>query len=301
VNDGLIQLFETADAMRRVQAQNLGMFGYGPQECDHRIIASTPLWRLRQYSGTGLGPNVLIIAAPIKHPYIWDLAPTVSAIGYCLRHGLRLYLLEWVPPSRQGAIGGLAEYADAAISAAVAAISRETSNAMPFVMGHSLGGTLAAIFAALHPDRLKGLVLLSAPLCFRAGVSSFRDNLAAMMPSWLPETDVVPGSLLSHLTAVSASQAFIWSRLLDAVASARDSRASGLRLRIERWALDEAALSGLLIRDIFVWLYRENRLCVGTLPVGNRLAQPSNIRVPVLAVANITDDVAPPASVTPFL
>jgi polyhydroxyalkanoate synthase len=210
-------------------------------------------------------------------------------------------LLEWVPPSRQGAIGGLAEYADAAISAAVAAISRETSNAMPFVMGHSLGGTLAAIFAALHPDRLKGLVLLSAPLCFRAGVSSFRDNLAAMMPSWLPETDVVPGSLLSHLTAVSASQAFIWSRLLDAVASARDSRASGLRLRIERWALDEAALSGLLIRDIFVWLYRENRLCNGTLTVGGQLAQPSSIRVPVLAVANITDDVAPPASVTPFL
>jgi polyhydroxyalkanoate synthase len=37
---------------------------------------------------------VLIVAAPIKRPYIWDLTPAVSAIRYCLGAGLRVYLLE---------------------------------------------------------------------------------------------------------------------------------------------------------------------------------------------------------------
>jgi polyhydroxyalkanoate synthase len=301
VNEGFTQFFEVADAVRRAQAESLGMLGLAPAECSYRVIASNAFWRLRQYSGAPASPSVLIVAAPIKRPYIWDLASSASGIRYCLQNGLSIHLLEWMPPSRQSAIGGLAEYADDAISAAIAAVSKETGNAKPFVMGHSLGGTLAAIFAALHPDRLTGLVLLSAPLCFQPGVSSFRDALSAMMPSWVPETDIVPGSLLSHLSAMSAPQAFVWSRLLDAMASAGDTRASDIRLRIERWALDEMPLSGPLIRDIFVLLYRENRLCNGTLTIRGRMAQPSKIRLPVLAATNAADVIAPSASVTPFL
>jgi polyhydroxyalkanoate synthase len=75
-------------------------------------------------------------------------------------------LLEWTAPSRSNGNAGLAEYADQAIGEAVATVSRETGEAPLFLIGHSLGGTLAAISGALHPQRVGGLVLLSAPLCF---------------------------------------------------------------------------------------------------------------------------------------
>ena len=301
LNHVLRPLFEAADVMRRVQGEGLRILGFGPEECSYRVIASSHLWRLRQYPGPHAGPSVLIVAAPIKRPYIWDLAPSVSAVRYCLRQGLRIHLLEWRPPSRRGAACGLAEYADDAISEAIAAVSKEVGTSKPFLMGHSLGGTLAAIFAGLHPENLSGLVLLSTPLCLRPGVSSFRDALAVMAPPWLSETDVVPGSLLTQLSATASPRTFVWSRLLDAAASAGDPRASDVRQRIERWALDEVPISGKLAHEILLCLYRENRLYNGTLAIRGRTIELSRLRLPTLAVANAIDDVAPPVSVGPFL
>lgn len=294
-------LFGVADAIRQAQGESLRILGFGPVESSYRVVASGPLWRLRRYSDADRKPSVLIVAAPIKRPYIWDLAPSASAVRTCVRHGLGVYLLEWKPPSRPGSVCGLAEYADDAIAEAIAAVSRELGPSKPFLMGHSLGGTLAAIFAALHPEDLSGLVLVSAPLCLHPGVSSFRDALVMMAPSRLSETDVVPGSFLSQLSAAASPATFVWSRLLDAAASAADARASDLRPRIERWALDEVPLSGKLVRDIFLWLYRENRLCRGTLAIRGRMIRPSRLKLPTLAVANAVDEVAPPASVAPFL
>jgi polyhydroxyalkanoate synthase len=301
VNWALEPLFDLADVIRQAQAEGLRLLGYGPAQCKYQVIASGPLWSLRQYSAPGSGPSVLIVAAPIKRPYIWDLSPSVSAIRYCLRHGLRIYLLEWTPATRPHVGCGLTEFADDAISEAIAAASMEDPASKPFLMGHSLGGTLAAIFTALHPEQLKGLVLLSSPLCFAPGISSFRDALDGLAPFWLPDMDIIPGSALSQLCTTASPDTFIWSRLLDATVTATDSRASDIRPRIERWALDEAPLSGKLIHDIFFWLFRENRLCNGTLALRGQSVLPSRIRSPTLAVANVKDEIAPPASVRPFL
>ena len=160
---------------------------------------------------------------------------------------------------------------------------------------------MATIFAAIHPERLSGLLLLGAPLCLHPGVSPFRDALAAMSPPRLSDMAVVPGSLLSQLSAMASPTTFVWSRLWDATASAMDARASDIRPRVEHWALDEVPLSGKLIHEILEKLYRQNQLCNGTLAIRGRTIGPSDIRVPALAVANTIDEVASPASVIPFL
>jgi polyhydroxyalkanoate synthase len=124
----------------------------------------------------------------------------------------------------------------------------------PFLIGHSLGGTLAAIHAALGPQSVKGLVLLSAPLCFQPGVSRFRDAIVAMAPSSLDDTDVVQGSLLSQLSALASPETFVWSRLLDATLSSADALAWEVHARVERWALDEVPLPGKLVHQMLEWL-----------------------------------------------
>lgn len=166
---GWEQAFASLDSLRRAQGEAIAALGFEPTECCYSIQASGPAWRVRDYGPSDAGLSVLIVATPIKRPYLWDLAPSVSAIRYCLRHGLHVYLLEWLPPPRQDGPAGLAEYADQAIGAAVARISEGTDGTGPCLMGHSLGGTLAAVFAALHPESISGLVLPGAPLCFQKG------------------------------------------------------------------------------------------------------------------------------------
>src|SRR5918994_5862104 len=293
-------MFEVLDAVRRAQGAVLEGLGFGPTECSYRIVASGPHWRLRDYGSPGAGPGLLVVAAPIKRPYIWDLAPSVSAIRFCVDHGLRVHLLEWTSPSPAHGNAGLAEYADQALGEAVVRLARDTG-AQPFLMGHSLGGTFAAVFGTLAPETTRGLVLLGAPLCFPPCVSQFRDAIVTMAPSNLAEMEVVPGSLLSQLSAWASPETFVWSRLLDAAVSSADPAARAIHARVERWALDEVPLPTRLVHEILEWLYREDRLCQGTLAIRERIAGPSCLRLPTLVVVNSRDEIAPPASVLPFI
>jgi polyhydroxyalkanoate synthase subunit PhaC len=293
--------FTVMDEISRAQADALAACGLGPVECDYCVLASGPHWRLRAYEPVDGWASVLIVSAPIKRPYVWDIDPSRSVIRYCLDQRLAVYLLEWKPAALEHGNAGLEEYAGQAISECVAEVARYGSGRKPFLMGHSLGGTLAAIHAALEPQALQGLVLIGAPLCFEAGVSCFRDSLVRLVPADLSDTDVVPGSLLSRVSALASPRTFVWERLMDAALSMADARALAIHARVERWALDEVALPGRLVHQIVQWLYHEDRFCRGTLRILNTEIGPSSLGVPILVVLNTADEIAPPASMTGFL
>src|SRR4051794_32775018 len=107
-----------------MQGEALAMLGLGPNECSYRVIASGARWQLRGYTDADAAPSLLIVAAPIKRPYIWDLAPLVSPVRRCLEHHLGVYLLEWLPPRAEDGNAGLEDYAARAIAEAVASCSR---------------------------------------------------------------------------------------------------------------------------------------------------------------------------------
>jgi polyhydroxyalkanoate synthase subunit PhaC len=292
--------FALTDVVRRAQGDALGAFGLNPSECSYNVIASGAYWRLRDYGGCDASLPLLIVAAPIKRPYVWDIAPSASAVRYCLEQGFQVYLLEWEPASSLTGNNGINEHAQAVFEC-VAKISEESRGARPFLIGHSLGGTLAAICGAVAPQSVRGLVLLSAPLCFEPGTSKFRDALISLVPSALSDADSFPGSLLSHVTVMASPGAFVWSRLRDAALSVADSRAMEIHARVERWALDEVAVSGKLFHQMIGWLYRENRLCRGILNVRDKRVGPLSLSVPTLAVVNTADEVAPLSSIKPFI
>jgi polyhydroxyalkanoate synthase len=292
--------FAALDVMRRAQGQALGAAGFDPSELPYRVIAAGDYWRLRDYASADTSLSLFIVAAPIKRPYIWDLTPTVSAIRYCIDRGLHVYLVEWTAPAQTTGPVGLDECVNAIAECAVR-VASQSNGTKPFLIGHSLGGTLAAIFGAYDPQAIHGLLLLGAPLCFQPATSRFRDSLVSIVPPDLPDGGTVPGSLLSHASALASPDTFVWSRLLDAAISIGDLRALDVHARVERWALDEAPLPGKLVKQIVEELYRENRFCRGTLTVGDRTLGPSCLDFPTLAVVNTSDEVAPLASIEPLL
>jgi len=287
------------DLLRRAQGAVLDLAGLGPSECDYKIAASRAGWRLRAYSGSSDGPAILVVAAPIKRPYIWDLAPSSSAIRACMSQGLRVYLIEWIPCKDAMRSGGLIQYAEE-IGKGVACVATDTGK-QPFLIGHSLGGTLAAIYAALEAKSTQGLVLLSSPLCFRPGISRFSDTLGALAPIGFTRSGPIPGSLISQFSALASPEEFVWGRSVDAALSTADAYTAELHMRIERWMLDEVPLSGELVRQVLQWLYREDRFCRGLLAISDKVVGPSCLQCSTLAVVNTADRVAPPESVTDFL
>lgn len=292
--------YGTVDILRRAQGDVVAAFGLHVDECAYRVVASGPYWRLRDYGNAAVSRSLLIVAAPIKRPYIWDITASASAIRYCLGQGLHVHLLEWLPASPRTGDSGFDECA-LAVSDCVAQITAGRGGTKPFLIGHSLGGTLAAIYGAWAPATIRGLVLLGAPLCFAPKQSRFRDALVFLVPSTLPEAEPFPGSLLSQMSALASPSTFIWSRLMDAALSIADREAMEIHARVERWALDEVALPGRLVHQIIEWLYRENRFFLGNLKITDKSVAPSTLSAPTLAIVNTADEVAPLTSVKPFI
>jgi polyhydroxyalkanoate synthase len=167
--------------------------------------------------------------------------------------------------------------------------------------GHSLGGTLAAIFAALHPERVAGLLLLEAPLHFSPDAGSL-GALAALTP-WAPLSgpDSVPGSLLSVLGLVADPIEFMARPHLAALALAADPEGMTTFLRVVRWTLDELAMPGSLFREVVLRLCRYDAFYRGVLTVSGHSARPTALGMPVLAVIDPDSLMVPPASLLPVL
>jgi polyhydroxyalkanoate synthase subunit PhaC len=291
--------YGTVDILRRAQGNVVAAFGFHAEQCAYRVIASGPYWRLRDYGDAAASLSLLIVAAPIKRPYIWDLTPSASAIRYCLGKGVHVHLLEWLPASPSTGNNGFDE-CTLAISECIARITASGRGKKPFLIGHSLGGTLAALYGAWAPSTIRGHVLLGAPLCFTPKQSRFRDALVSLVPPSLSDAEPFPGSLLSQMSVLASPSTFIWSRLMDAAFSLTDHDAMQIHAQIERWALDEVALSGKLVHQMIEWLYRENRFFLGNLKIGDRTIAPSTLSTPTLAIVNTADEVAPLASIKPF-
>jgi len=286
-------LFENLDRLRRQQGALLDALGLGPVEAPYREVFKAPGVSLRRYgSGDESGPVVLIVPAPIKRPYIWDLAPEVSAVRRCLARGARVLLVDWQPaPPRFG----LAEYGARLIRDCLDAAGA----ARAVLLAHSLGGLLAAIFAALYPERVQGLALLAAPLHFGADTPVFRAMVAGLDADALP--DALPGSFLSAASLHAAPDTFGAARLADALASFADPAAWRTHLQVERWALDEFALPRRLVAELAIRIVREDRFARGTLRIGRRSAAPSRLAAPLLCVVDPRCRLVPPAAVLPLV
>ena len=300
MTSGIAEGFRQIDEWRRWQGRLLDGLGVTPLETPFRIVLDRPGLRLRAYkNGTGSGADLLIIPAPIKRAYIWDLAPPVSVVRRCLDQGLRVYLAEWTEPPSGDTELGLEHYAERLLPAAVDAIAGDGGGQRVLLAGHSLGGTLAAIFATLNPDRVRGLVLLEAPAKFGRAAGAFAP-LVAVAPwagaLWAILGDV-PGSFLDIASIAASPASFVWARWLDRLESLGEPEALQIHFRVERWALDEFPLPARLFEDVVEWLYREDRFMRGNLTIAGRIAAPEALAMPLLSVVNPRSVIVPAESI----
>ncbi len=301
---GNFYAFQYMDRIRADWGRTMDLIGMGPRQTPYRTVAAKAGMRLRAYGDDrSKGPVLLIVPAPIKRPYIWDLVPGRSVIQQCLHSGIRVYLIDWQPPGPAEKHLGLADYADRLILISLQAVETETGCADAILAAHSLGGTLGAIFAALHPEKVRGLILLGAPINFGKDVGVFGPLTARISTSAQTEREGcnVPGSFLSMTSWLAAPQTFGAAPLIDRFASSMDPAAMQTHNRVQRWTLDEQPLAGKFFRELVYDLYQQNRFMRAELILNGRRVKPQNIAAALLCVVDRDCSVVPPESTVPLL
>jgi len=300
--NGMQWMFETMDAWRRRQGNAFDLAGLGPREVDCQIDLDMPALRLRCYGGPE-ARAVLAVPAPIKRHYIWDLLPDCSAVRRLLDAGYRVYLIEWKDPQGEMAEAGLQQYGSDWIDACVQRIRQDCPQTPLVLISHSLGGIFATIYASLHPEQVRALVLLEVPLHFGKASGAFLPLLLAAPPTPLLLRDMtrVPGSLLSMVSAMASPRTFHGERAADFAASLASPADLQRHMLVERWALDEAPMANLLFEQIVEDLYRNDKLMRGTLEISGTTIGPAQMRVPLFAVHDPASDIIPSESVTTYV
>jgi len=203
-----------------------------------------------------------------------------------------VFLADWQPAPREY---GFEHYAERLILDCLDAAGGEPA----ILLGHSLGGLFAAIFAALHPQRVRGLVLLASPLHFGADAPAFSTMAAGLDARGVP--DSLPGSYVTTASFNAAPASFGWERWLDRALSLADPSDLRRHLQVERWTLDEFALPHRLVAELITLIVREDRFARGTLEIGARRAAPSQLSAPLLCVVDPLCRLVPPEAVLPVL
>jgi polyhydroxyalkanoate synthase len=292
--------------VRRGWGGTLDAMGFGADQTPSEIVDRDERTQLRHYPGhTDSTPPVLLVPAPINRAYIWDLEHDRSVVGLLARSGFDVHLLEWTDPGAENHNAGLNDHVDRRVGRAVEAV-RSNTGQLPVLIGHSLGGTLAALFSALHPDRLRGLALLEAPLHFADDAGAFASTLAAAPHARAVRAEFgnIPGSFLSAVSSIADPVTFQLDRTVDLCTSLwqRSSQTHSFQthMRVERWALDELAMPGQLFEDLIEKLYREDSFMRGDLALDGHRVGPHDVTSPLLTVFSPASRVVPAPSALRF-
>jgi polyhydroxyalkanoate synthase len=188
------------------------------------------------------------------------------------------------------------------LSASRQAIAADGVADKPVIAGHSLGGLLAAIHSALHPDAVRATILLESPLHFQPASCCFNRLVEATPDARTIAAAFghVPGAFLNTMSALAEPQAFQWERWTDRWMSLGDPKALVTHMQVERWTHDEFPLPGRLFTDIVESLYRKDLFMQGELEIGGRRVGPRALRTPLLSVVDPRSKLIPPAAVLPF-
>jgi poly(3-hydroxyalkanoate) synthetase len=234
---------------------------------------------------------------------IVDFSAEQSQLATLRDAGLvRLAALEWLPATAATREAGITDYL-AVVDRAVDELGGRVN-----LVGDCQGGWLAAIYAALHPERVHTLTLAGAPLDFHAGDAVIAASTLAVhrLYGMAPYRALVaagggtvPGAaLLAHFIAI-APQAQV-GRQLELLRHLDDPAHVARYRAFEDWFTHVQNLPGAFYLWLVEHLFVGNELITGDLVIDGRRVDPGAIECPLHLLAGARDHITPPAQVFAF-
>ena len=234
-----------------------------------------------------------------------DLQEDRSLVRSLLRQGLDLWLVDWGQPNRSERWLTIDDYVDDYIHAAVERVCRETGHDKITLLGICEGGVFTTCYAALHPDKVKGLVLTITPIDFHADRDD-PDTHHGFLNVWtrsLDRADIdrlvdvyggLPGQFMSSVFSLMTPMRSLTKYNIDLIDVIDDEAKLMNFLRMEKWLADRPAHPGEAAKQWLKDLYQDNKLVKGEFELSGRRVDLSKLTAPVLNVFALNDHIIPP-------
>ncbi len=246
-------------------------------------------------------PPLLCVYALINKPYILDLQPGLSVVETLLSRGLDVYLVDWGTPTVLDQDMRIHDYVNGYVDAAVRATREEAGGGPIHLLGYCMGGTFAAMYAALNPGALKTLSLLAAPLDFDTEASFL--NVWAHAPGFDPwkiarTYRLIPPEFLNNAFQMLDPLRTNYLKFLTLLDRLDDRPFVENFLRMEMWNNDGIPMAGPTYAEFIDKGFQRNLLVQGrwTLDGDDRRIDLRRIDVPMATIVGLNDTLVPPES-----
>lgn len=276
--------------------------GATPSDAIHRIGKLRVLHYTRQRPAEFETP-LLVVFALVNRPYILDLRPGKSVVSHFVNRGFDTYNLDWGIPSDGDRFLDMQDYVEEQLDKAIDFLRERHQVDRINILGYCMGGTLTAIHAALHPEKIKNLILLAAPVDW-----SHREHLLA---KWTDESvfDVdklievygnAPAELLQSSFLMLKPVSTLVEKYFSFYENLHDEKFLEDFFAMETWLNDNIPVAGEMFRQFVKYCMQQNRLIKGELRIGGRRADLKRITCPVLNLTAQQDHLVPPDQSLPF-
>ncbi len=246
---------------------------------------------------------VLIVYALVNRPYMVDLQESRSLVLNLLAEGIDVYLVDWGYPQKGDRWLTIDDYVNGYIDNCVDFLRKSHELEAINILSICQGGSLSLCYTALHPEKVKNLITMVAPVDFHTcdGMLNLWSGCTHGPDSMDVDTMVdalgnIPGDFMNFGYLMLKPFQLNVEKYIG-MADILDDEAKLINfLRMEKWIFDSPDQAGETFRQFLKDFYQENKLIKGEVELGGRRVDLKNITIPVLNLYAEKDHLVPPAS-----
>lgn len=241
---------------------------------------------------------LLIVYALVNRETMMDLQEDNSFIKNLLKEGIDVYIIDWGYPTLDDKYLTLEDYIEGYIDTVVDLVRERAKVPQINLLGVCQGGTFSAIYSALHPEKIKNLVTMVAPIDFAPN--------DALLFAWSKYLNIdklvdahyglVPGDFMNNAFVTLKPISLNITKYLQLVDDFDKPDAINNFIRMEKWIFDSPDQAGEALRQFVNDLYVENKLVKGKMMIGDKTVNLKNITMPVLNIYGSKDHIVSPQS-----
>jgi polyhydroxyalkanoate synthase len=275
---------------------------------DRVEIARSPrhiVWRSGQvtlYRYDGPEPRreipVLLVMSLVTKPAIFDLLPGMSLVEVLQSHGHDVYLLDWGVPGPAESHNGISDYIDRFLPRAVTEAVTDAGAEQVNLLCYCLGGTLALLSVASHPELpVSGILSVATVLDFTqlGPIPNLVRHGSLEIRHVVDETGNVPPDVLARAIKLVKPTGDLTTLLSLWDALANENALYAHRALIG-WASDHVPFPGTAAEELVDLGMRRNLLVTGVLPLPTGTVELARVRCRVLNIYGTEDALVPPSA-----
>jgi polyhydroxyalkanoate synthase len=246
---------------------------------------------------------LLVIYALVNKPYILDLQPDKSVIRKLLREGFDIYQIDWGTPTEADKFTTLDDYINWYINDVVDFICYKHRLDSISILGYCMGGTLSVMFTALHPDKVKNLILMAAPLDFEADcglLKHWAQKEYFNVDKLVDTIGNITGDFLNGGFLFLDPVGNLYSKYMKFIDKVDDKEFVEMFFRMEKWIYDGIPVAGEAYREFIKKCYQQNLLVKNKFKLNGKKIYLKNITMPLLSIIAEHDTLVPKESSMSF-